>query len=109
MRDTEDTAMVDSVDRGPEDEDEAFEEVDGDEEEIEILPVVKWDFGTVSDEYIVFRPHVLEDPDQDEEEAEPTNWYALTPLQLRELAEQIVGLLRQSEGAGDEGEGDQRQ
>lgn len=95
--------MVDSVGRDGDDEiEDDVDEVDGEEEEIEILPVVKWDFGTVSDEYIVFRPHVLDDPDQDEDEAEATNWYALTPVQLRELAEQIVGLLQQSDADADQ-------
>lgn len=100
--------MVDSVgrDENDADDEELDDEVDGDEEEIEILPVVKWDFGTVSDEYIVFRPHVLDDPDQDEDEAEATNWYALTPVQLRELAEQIVGLLQQSDADQDDEDDD---
>ena len=73
-----------------------------DETEIEILPVTRWDLGSVSQEYIVFRPHVLTGPDQDEDAAEATNYYALTPLQVRELAEQLLDLLHD---VGDE-EGD---
>ncbi len=66
-----------------------------DETEIEVLPVTRWDLGSVSEEYIVFRPHVLTGPDQDEHDAEATNYYALTPLQVRELAEQLIDLLQE--------------
>ena len=89
--------MSDSVrpDAPPEDD-------DTEEMEIEVLPVTRWDLGSVSREYIVFRPHVLTGPDQDEDAAEATNYYALTPLQVRELAEQLLDLLHD---VGDE-EGD---
>lgn len=75
-----------------------------DETEIEILPVTRWDLGSVSEEYVVFRPHVLTAPDQDEDEAEATNYYALTPLQVRELAEQLVELLQEFDDEDDEDE-----
>lgn len=83
---------------------------DEDETEIEVLPVTRWDLGSVSEEYIVFRPHVLTGPDQDEDDAEATNYYALTPLQVRELAEQLIELLQDfdegDDGDADDAEGD---
>ena len=94
--------MSDSVrpDAPPEDD-------DTEEMEIEVLPVTRWDLGSVSQEYIVFRPHVLTGPDQDEDAAEATNYYALTPLQVRELAEQLVELLQEFDGEDDEDEDDE--
>ena len=70
--------------------------------EIEVLPVTRWDLGSVTEEYIVFRPHVLTEPDQDEDDAEATNYYALTPLQVRELAEQLIELLQDFDGEDDD-------
>ena len=76
--------------------------------EIEVLPVTRWDLGSVTEEYIVFRPHVLTEPDQDEDDAEATNYYALTPLQVRELAEQLIELLQDFDGDdGDDDEDDE--
>ena len=77
------------------------------ETEIEVLPVTRWDLGSVSEGYIVFRPHVLTAPDQDEDEAEATNYYALTPLQVRELAEQLIGLLDDFDGGEDDEDEDE--
>ena len=74
--------------------------------EIEVLPVTRWDLGSVTEEYIVFRPHVLTEPDQDEDDAEATNYYALTPLQVRELAEQLVELLQEFDGEDEDDEDD---
>lgn len=77
------------------------------ETEIEVLPVTRWDLGSVSEEYIVFRPHVLTAPDQDEDDAEATNYYALTPLQVRELAEQLIDLLHDFDGGEDDEDQDE--
>ena len=77
------------------------------ETEIEVLPVTRWDLGSVSEEYIVFRPHVLTGPDQDEDDAEATNYYALTPVQVRELAEQLIDLLQDVDGGEDNEDADE--
>ena len=82
------------------------EDDDTEEMEIEVLPVTRWDLGSVSQEYIVFRPHVLTGPDQDEDAAEATNYYALTPLQVRELAEQLIELLQDFDGEDDDDDDD---
>ena len=69
-----------------------------------MLPVAKWDIGLASREFLVFRPHVMTGPDEDPDDAEPSNYYALTPIQARELAEQIADALAHLEDEEDEDE-----
>lgn len=60
-------------------------------EEISVFPVTRWDAGPIpAMGFFMWRPHYIASPMQSIDSATPSRFYALTPMQLRALAQTML-------------------
>lgn len=67
---------------------------------VEVSPIAGWQIGTIGKKrVVVFRPHYLENPEQENEHATPGRYYVMTPSQCLSLICELTAAVHDLENA----------
>lgn len=67
---------------------------------VEVSPIAGWQIGTIGKKrVVVFRPHYLDQPDQDVGHATPGRYYVMTPSQCLSLICELTAAVHDLENA----------
>ena len=67
---------------------------------VEVSPIAGWQIGTIGKKrVVVFRPHYLDKPEQENEHATPGRYYVMTPSQCLSLICELTAAVHDLENA----------
>jgi hypothetical protein len=67
---------------------------------VEVSPIAGWQIGTIGKKrVVVFRPHYLDNPEQENEHATPGRYYVMTPSQCLSLICELTAAVHDLENA----------